>query len=122
MKKSKLVSLVLITAALASCNKADSQKGASGDWDDNSGKKVYMRSDTTARYSRTHHHSGVGTALLWYYAFRPYGSSGYNNGYNRTGFYSRGLSQSSNIGSNAVKSNISRGGFGGRAFSRSSSA
>lgn len=120
MKKSKLVSLVLITAALASCNKVDSQKGASGDWDEKTDKKVYMRSDTTARYSRTHHH-GVGNALLWYYAFRPYGSTGYNNGYNRTGFYSRGLSKSSNVGSNSFKSTISRGGFGGRAFSRSSS-
>ena len=40
MKKSKLVSLVLITAALASCNKTEKQQGASGDWDENSGKKV----------------------------------------------------------------------------------
>jgi predicted small secreted protein len=119
MKKSKLVTLVLITAALASCNKTENQQGAGGDWDDKTDKKVYMRSDSTARYTRTHHH-GVGTALLWYYAFRPYGSSGYNNGYNRTGFYSRGLSRSSNVGSNSVKSTISRGGFGGRAFSRSS--
>ena len=119
MKKSKLVSLVLITAALASCNKTESPKGASGDWDEKTDKKVYMRSDTTARYSRTHHH-GLGTALLWYYAFRPYGSTGYGNGYSRTGFYSRGLSKTSNVGSNAVKSTISRGGFGGRAFSRSS--
>ena len=122
MKKSKLVTLVLITAALASCNKTKSQSGASGDWDEKSDKKVYMRSDSTARYSRTHHHSGVGTALLWYYAFRPYGSSYNNGGYNRTGFYSRGLSQSSNVGSNSMKSTISRGGFGGRAFSRSSAS
>ena len=121
MKKSKLVTLVLITATLASCNKTKSQNGASGDWDEKSDKKVYMRSDSTARYSRTHHHSGVGTALLWYYAFRPYGSS-YGSGYNRTGFYSRGLSQSSNVGSNSMKSTISRGGFGGRAFSRSSAS
>lgn len=120
MKKSKLVSLVLITATLASCNKTESQQGASGDWDAKTDKKVYMRSDTTAHYTRTHHY-GVGSALLWYYAFRPYGSSRYGNGYSRTGFYSRGLSKTSNVGSNAVKSTISRGGFGGRAFSRSSS-
>lgn len=119
MKKSKLVSLVLITAALASCNKTDTQKGgASGDWGDKTEKKVYMRSDSTARYSRTHHSGGGG----WYYAFRPYGSMGYGSSYNRTGFYSRGLSQSSNIGSNGMKSTISRGGFGGRSFSRSSSS
>ena len=50
MKKSKLVSLVLITATLASCNKTDTQKGgASGDWGDKTEKKVYMRSDSTAR-------------------------------------------------------------------------
>jgi hypothetical protein len=119
MKKSKFVNLVLITAALASADKIEAQSGgASGDWDKQPEKKVYMRSDTTARYTRTHH-SGIGSAILWYYAFRPYGSSyGYNNGgYNRTGFYSRGLSSHSNIGSNTTKSTISRGGFGGRAFS-----
>ena len=120
MKKSKIVNLVLITAALASAEKMGAQSGgASGDWDKQPEKKVYMRSDTTAQYSRTHHHGGgIGSAILWYYAFRPYGSSyGYNNGYNRTGFYSRGLSSRSNIGSNPTKSVISRGGFGGRAFS-----
>jgi hypothetical protein len=121
MKKSKFVNLVLITAALASADKIDAQSGgASGDWDKQPEKKVYMRSDTTAQYTRTHHRSsGIGNAILWYYAFRPYGSSyGYNNGsYNRTGFYSRGLSSHSNIGSNTSKSVISRGGFGGRAFS-----
>ena len=120
MKKSKFVNLVLITAALAGADKIEAQNnGASGDWDKQPEKKVYMRSDTTAQYSRTHHHgSGVGTAILWYYAFRPYGSS-YSNGsgYNRSGFYSRGLSSRSNIGSNSTKSVISRGGFGGRAFS-----
>jgi hypothetical protein len=118
MKKSKIVTLVLISAALASCNKIQSQNGASGDWDEKTDKKVYMRSDTTAQYSRTHHHHSTG---LWYYAFRPYGSS-YSRGYSRTGFYSRGLSKHSNIGSNGMKSTISRGGFGGRAFSRSSSS
>ena len=39
MKKSKLVTLVLISAALASCNKTKSQNGASGDWDDKTDKK-----------------------------------------------------------------------------------
>jgi hypothetical protein len=122
MKKSKFVNLVLITAALASADKIEAQSGgASGDWDKQPEKKVYMRSDTTARYTRTHH-SGIGSAILWYYAFRPYGSNyGYNSGgYNRTGFYSRGLSTQSNIGSNTTKSVISRGGFGGRAFSSAS--
>ena len=120
MKKSKIVQLVLITAALAGADKIEAQQnGASGDWDKQPEKKVYMRSDTTAQYSRTHHHgSGIGTAILWYYAFRPYGSSyGGGGGYSRNGFYSRGLSSRSNIGSNPTKTAISRGGFGGRAFS-----
>ena len=113
MKKSKLVSLVLITAAFASCKKNEPQSsGASGDWGDAKEKKVYMRSDTSATYTRTHH-SGFGTGLLLYYAFRPYGS--YNNGfgYNRAGYYSGNLHSKSNIGSSVTKSNIVRGGFGG---------
>jgi hypothetical protein len=101
MKKSKIVSLVLITAALASCEKKDQ---ASGDWDPN--KKVYIRSDSTASYS---HH--VGGAWLWFYAFRPYGI--FRNGsYNRAGFYSSGIHHSANVGRNGFKSNASRGGFG----------
>lgn len=123
MKKSKLVSLVLITAALASCHKNDAQRnGASGDWDDKKEKKVYMRSDTSATYTRTHHHgSGVGTALLWYYAFRPYGSYNTGMGYQRAGFYSGNLHSKSNIGANPTKSGIVRGGFGGRSFKSVSS-
>lgn len=122
MKKSKAVQLVLITAALASAEKMAAQQGAEGSWDKQPEKKVYMRSDTTAQYTRTHHRSsGVGNALLWYYAFRPYGTST-GMGYARSGFYSQGLSRSSNIGSNPTKTTISRGGFGGRAFSRASSS
>jgi uncharacterized protein YgiB involved in biofilm formation len=103
MKKSKTISLVLITAALASCHKEKPKE----DW---SGPKVYMRSDTTATYTRTHH-AGIGTALLWYYAFRPY--RGYYGGrYGRTGYYSSGISEHSNIGHNAAKASVVRGGFG----------
>src|SRR3954452_23824894 len=110
MKKSKYVQLVLITAVLASCNRAGME------WE--SGNKVYMRSDTTAPYSRSHH-SGLGTALLWYYAFRPYGN--FRNGhYQRAGYYSGGISGRSNIGSNAFKSAVARGGFGRGGFSVSS--
>lgn len=112
MKKSKIVNLVLISAALASVEKVAAQNGASGDWDDKNERKVYMRSDTTAQYTRTHHHSGGG---IWFYAFRPYGSS-FSSGYARSGYYSRGLSRHSNIGINPMKSNIVRGGFGRSAF------
>ena len=105
MKKSKTVTLVLITAALASCHKEKPEN----DW---SGPKVYMRSDSTAAYTRTHHYGmGVGSALLWYYAFRPY--RGYARGqYGHAGYYSSGIHESSNIGHNATKSSIVRGGFG----------
>jgi len=110
MKKSKYVQLVLITAVLASCNQPNK------DWE--SGNKVYMRSDTTAPYSRSHH-AGIGTALLWYYAFRPYGN--FRNGnYQRAGYYSGALGRSSNIGSNTFKSAVARGGFGRGGFSVSS--
>lgn len=104
MKKSKTITLVLITSALASCHKEKPEN----DW---SGPKVYMRSDSTAAYTRTHHNYVLGSALLWYYAFRPY--RGYNGGqYGRAGYYSSGIHQSSNIGRNATKSSIVRGGFG----------
>jgi hypothetical protein len=103
MKKSKYISLVLITAALASCNQKE-------EWNEDE-PKVYMRSDSTANYSRSHHATGIGTAILWYYAFRPYGR--FENGaYNKTGYYSRGISEHSNIGSNTGKTSIVRGGFG----------
>ena len=97
MKKSKIVTLVLITAALAGCSKEEKKPGE---------KKVYMRSDTTARYSRT-------GFFPYYLAFRAYGD--YRNGiFSRRGYSSGGINRQSNIGMNPVKSNIVRGGFGGR--------
>jgi hypothetical protein len=112
MKKSKYVQLVLITAALASCNQAKKP-----DWSDNS--NMHIRSDSTAPYTNVHHNSGIGTALLWYYAFRPYGN--YSNGYyQRAGYYSSAIHPSSNIGSNGYKAAVSRGGFGRSGFSVSS--
>ena len=108
MKKSKIVSLVLITATLAACHKEQVE-----DWNGN--KKVYIRSDSTAAYS--HHHGG---AWLWFYAFRPYGM--YRNGsYSRMGYYSSGIHHNSNIGSNAFKGRATRGGFGSSGFSSSRS-
>ncbi|MFY7811161.1 MAG: hypothetical protein ACOVQ2_05460 [Flavobacterium sp.] len=108
MKKSKFIKLVLISTVLASCNKEKKTENS---------PKVFMRSDSTASYSRAHvhshhsHHSGIANAMLWYYAFRPYGQ--YNNGsFQRAGFYSNGLQEHSNIGSNGTKNGIVRGGFG----------
>ena len=108
MKKTKCIELVLITAALAACNQPKK------DWDDNN--KVHVRSDTTAPYTRMHHHGGIGTALLWYYAFRPYGNY-YNGSYQRAGYYSGAISPMSNIGSNGFKGAVTRGGFGRGGFS-----
>jgi hypothetical protein len=105
MKKSKAISLVLITAALASCS-SDAKKES---WDSNVKGKTYVRGDSTAPYTRTHH--GMGAGLLWLYAFRP--MYGYRNGiFGRSGFYSGALSDRSNFGSNSGKSNSVRGGFG----------
>ncbi|HXB08498.1 MAG TPA: hypothetical protein VNW04_15310 [Puia sp.] len=105
MKKTQQISLVLITAALASCHQPGNQ-----DWVDANGehRRVYIRSDSTAPYTAMHHPVG---AALWYYAFRPYGLYTYF-GYRREGYYSSAISERSNIGGNAVKSGIVRGGFG----------
>jgi hypothetical protein len=108
MKKSKYIELVLITAVLASCNKPNK------DWE-GSGGKTYVRSDSTAPYSRARHY-GSG---LWYYAFRPYGNY-YNGSYQRAGYYSNAIHENSNVGSNSFKSSVVRGGFGSGAFSVSS--
>src|SRR5438045_342442 len=102
MKKSKYIELALITAALASCHRP--QK----DWESSNGKKTYLRSDSTAPYSRANYHMGPG---LWYYAFRPYGNY-YGNQYHRAGYYSGGIRESSNIGTNGFKGAVTRGGFG----------
>lgn len=106
MKKTKHIELILITAALASCHRPS----PSNEWQ--SGNKVYVRGDSTAPYTRAYHHgSGVGTALLWYYAFRPYGTW-YNGAYHRAGYYSGAISEHSNVGFNTGKAGIVRGGFG----------
>lgn len=114
MKKSKIVQLVLITSLLASCHKHTKKKDK--EWEGNS---TYMRADSSAGYSRVHT-SGDGW-LLWYLAFRPYGSF-YGGQYHHAGYYSSAIPQVSNIGHNSVKSGIVRGGFGssGRSFSVSS--
>jgi hypothetical protein len=100
MKRTKHIELILITAVLASCHRP------SKEWQ--SGNRTYVRGDSTAPYTRAYHH---GSALLWFYAFRPYGSF-YNGVYRRAGYYSGAISQSGNIGGNSTKNGIIRGGFG----------
>jgi hypothetical protein len=103
MKKSRHIQLVLITAALASCHKPARQ------W--TNGNAVYIRSDSTAPYTRVPHYGVPG---LWYYAFRPYGYYSFG-GYRRVGYYSDAISEFSNVGLNGTKMGIVRGGFGGSA-------
>lgn len=110
MKKSKYIELVLVTAVLASCNRPNKE------W--SSGSKTYLRSDSTAPYTQARHHTGMGLGL-WYYAFRPYGNY-YNGSYQRAGYYSSSIHESSNIGSNGFKGAVTRGGFGGGSYSVSS--
>jgi hypothetical protein len=122
MKKSKIVTLVFLSAALTACkNKQDDWQSANNN--NNSGNKVYMRSDSSAPYTQTrtvhHYHS---SPIFWYYAFRPY--STYNPStrtYQRSGFYSNGISPQSNVGTNSFKSRVSRGGFGSTFRSSTSS-
>lgn len=105
MKKTTQISLVLITAALASCHRPGTP-----DWENANARhqQVYIRSDSTAPYARMHHPSGV---YGWYYAFRPYGRYDYS-GYRRAGYYSSAISENSNIGHSSEKAGIVRGGFG----------
>lgn len=106
MKKTKAIQLILITAALASC----AEKKKEPEW--GSGNKTYVRGDSTAPYTRTHRggNAMLGVAL-WYYAFRPYNRM--NNGvYSRGGYYSNAIPHNANVGTNGMKGNVTRGGFG----------
>ncbi|MCD1115352.1 hypothetical protein [Chryseobacterium turcicum] len=109
MKKSSSIKLLFVTGILAACSQEKPNQ-----WDKE--KKVYMRSDTTASYSRSH---GFMTGFLLYHAFRPYG--GYSNGaYQKTGYYSDAISSKSNIGRSSYKGNVVRGGLGKNGFRASS--
>ncbi|QFG52077.1 hypothetical protein [Chryseobacterium sp.] len=109
MKKSKQITLLFVSGILASCTPASEEKSWDGE------KKVYMRSDSTAGYSPAH---GFMTGLLLYHVFRPYGYAG-ANGFQR-GYYNGALAPNSNIGRNAYKGNVVRGGMGNSDKSASS--
>ncbi len=109
MKKTRHIELILISALLAQCNRPNNE------WQN--GNRTYIRSDSTASYTRVYHPQG--SPFLWYYAFRPYGNY-YNGYYRRAGYYSDAIHPSSNIGNNSFKSSVIRGGFGRGAFSVSS--
>ena len=76
MKKSKYISLVLISAALASCNRHATDIG-DGEIPEEERSNVYMRSDSTDDYTPVNVYNFYGNNM-WWYAFRPY--YGYNNG------------------------------------------
>lgn len=116
MKKrsSKAVQLLLITSVLASCNKPAPKA------ENEVKQQVFMRADSTAQYTNVtqqydqqHSHSGgMGSALLWYMAFRHLGGG--------MGYASSGLKPQSVVGTNTAKANAynktaTRGGFGSTA-------
>jgi hypothetical protein len=110
MKKSKSIQLLFVTGILAAC----AQEKPKDEWKNE--KKVYMRSDSTASYTRSH---GFMPGFFWYHAFRPYGA--YSNGaYHRTGYYSDAISSKSNIGRSSYKGNVVRGNLGRSGFRASS--
>lgn len=113
-KSSKVVQLVLISSVLAACNKPVEQNTAK--------QKVYMRADSTAQYTEVTEHynrphsGGMGSALLWYMAFRHLGGG--------MGYANSNLNQKSVVGTNTAKANAyqksTRGGFGKTASTNSS--
>jgi len=110
MKKSDSITLLFVTGILAAC----SQEKPQSKWQNE--KKVYMRSDTTASYTRSH---GFMPGYFWYHVFRPYGA--YSNGvYRRAGYYSDAISSKSNIGRSTYKGNVTRGLLGRSGFRASS--
>ncbi|MHC5200795.1 hypothetical protein [Myroides sp. LJL119] len=126
MKKrsSKTVSLVLITATLVACSRTTPEQ-------DQQIQRVYMRADQSAPYTEVTEQyqqqrqaggsgMGMGSALLWYMAFRPL------MGGTAMGYASAGLSHQSNVGTNmkkdAAAKTVQRGGFGSTAKSSTASS
>ncbi|HLW42021.1 MAG TPA: hypothetical protein VKY82_06600 [Flavobacterium sp.] len=116
MKKrsSKAVQLLLITSVLASCSKPAPKT------ENEVKQQVFMRADSTAQYTNVtqqydqqrSHSGGMGSALLWYMAFRHLGGG--------MGYASSGLKPQSVVGTNTAKANAynktaTRGGFGSTA-------
>ena len=69
MKKSKYINLVLISAALASCDR-QLRNTYDGEITSDVPPDVYMRSDTTVEYVPAPVYNN--SFNLWFYAFRPY--------------------------------------------------
>jgi len=117
-KTTTSIQLILITSVLASCNQSAPTTASNT-------QRVYMRADTTAPYTEVTENyqqqrggmGGMGTALLWYMAFRHLGG--------RNGYSNNSLHPNSVVGNNAAKSQAyqtQRGGFGKNATNSSSSS
>ncbi len=111
-KTTTSVQLVLITSLLASCAQ-EPQKNTTQ-------QRVFMRADTTAPYTEVtqhyqqNHSGGMGSALLWYMAFRHMGGG--------LGYANNSLHPSSVAGNNLRKNNAmrtQRSGFGSSGALRS---
>lgn len=111
--------MVLITSVLASCAQPHNQQSTEGK------QRVFMRADATAPYTEVtnNYHQeqrsggGMGSALLWFMAFRHLsGGFGYANNH---------LHPQSVAGTNAAKAaayQAQRGGFGRSAASSTRSS
>ena len=109
----KSIQLVLITSVLASCVQHNGQQSAEGK------QRVFMRADSTAAYTEVtnnytqgHSGGGMGSALLWFMAFRHLGGG--------LGYANNSIHPQSVAGTNAAKAaayQAQRGGFGRSAAS-----
>ncbi|MBD1422869.1 hypothetical protein [Sphingobacterium chuzhouense] len=114
----KSIKLVLITSVLASCAQPKDQQHVEGK------QRIFMRADTTAAYtevtdsySQGHSGGGMGSALLWFMAFRHLGGG--------FGYANNNLHPQSIAGTNAAKAaayQAQRGGFGRSATSSTRSS
>lgn len=116
-KASKSVQLVLISSVLASCAQPPQPNADQ--------QRVYMRADSTAAYTEVTENynqqrtssGGMGSAFLWFMAFRHLGGG--------LGYANNSLHPQSVVGANAKKASAfqaQRAGFGRSAASNPSSS
>jgi hypothetical protein len=114
-KTATTIQLVLISSVLASCSKDVPENHSTA-------QKVFMRADSTAPYTdvtkdyqqQYNSGGGMGSALLWFMAFRHLGGG--------LGYATNGLHPSSVNGTNTAKAAAyTRNGFGQKAQASRSS-
>ena len=124
-RKTKVIFLAIVSTILIACGAPEKEVKQ---W--SSVDSVNMRSDNNASYQRIHHGGISGTdMLLMYMLFRPNGYY-YGGSYHSTGYHSRQLGSSANVGSVGPKAQslrtastrgVSKGGFGGKVSKMSGS-